>query len=123
MKSNTFTTLGVLIAGLILVAIGFYGATMLGGQSMGGFTAGSFFGTSNSQPSQASAKEALPLVLSSAQKNALISLGIDPAKAPSSISAAQQNCFIANLGEEEFATFKSGAVPSMLDYVKVKSCF
>ncbi len=120
---NTLTTLSVLLIGLLLVALGYFGATMLGGRSLGSFGGGSFFGSAKSEPSQTSTKEALPFALSSAQKNALISLGIDPARAPSSISPAQQDCFIANLGEEKFASFKNGAVPSALDYMKVKGCF
>lgn len=122
MKNNTLTTLSILLIGLLLVALGFFGATLLGGRSGSSFTPGFLFGAAKNEPTQASSKEVLPLVLSQAQKDALIKLGIDPARAPSSISPAQQDCFIANLGEEKFATIKNGGVPSVMDYMKVKSC-
>lgn len=117
MKNNTFTTLSVLLIGLLFVVLGFFGATMLNGSPMG-----SFFSSSKNDSNQTTSKEAIPFTLSQAQKDALISLGVDPARAPSSISGAQQNCLIANLGEQKFASFKNGAVPTVLDYMQVKKC-
>lgn len=60
--------------------------------------------------------------LSSAQVEALVGLGIDPAAVPTSISAEQEACFVAALGEASVAEIKAGAVPSALEFLKAKSC-
>lgn len=60
--------------------------------------------------------------LSSAQVEALVSLGIDPADVPSSVSAAQETCFVEALGEERVEEIKAGAVPGTLEFLKAKSC-
>jgi hypothetical protein len=60
--------------------------------------------------------------LSSAQVQALISLGIDPASVPSSISAEQETCFKGVLGEARVAEIKSGAVPSAFEFMRAESC-
>lgn len=60
--------------------------------------------------------------LSAAQKQALVAFGIDPATVPSSISAAQETCFVNVLGESRVSEIKAGAVPSALEFFKAKSC-
>lgn len=60
--------------------------------------------------------------LSEAQKQALVSLGIDPAAVPSSISPAQETCFVGALGEARVAEIKAGAVPNAIEFLKAKVC-
>lgn len=60
--------------------------------------------------------------LSNAQKQALVGLGIDPTKVPSSITAAQETCFIGTLGEARVVEIKAGAVPNAVEFLKAKSC-
>ncbi len=111
-----FSTLGVIFLGLILVAGGFYMATQSGWMPAGG----GFF--SSKTPATNVEGENTPFTLSAAQKQALIDMGIDPAKIPSSITATQKACFVSNLGEAKFAEVQSGAVPSVIDLAKVKAC-
>ena len=59
---------------------------------------------------------------SSAQVEALVSLAIDPAAAPSSISAEQEACFAGVLGEARVIEIKAGAVPSAFEFMKAESC-
>ncbi len=60
--------------------------------------------------------------LSEAQKQALVAAGIDPSKVPTSVSAAQETCFVAALGDAKVAEIKAGAVPSAMELLKAKSC-
>lgn len=60
--------------------------------------------------------------LSAEQKQALVAFGIDPATVPSSISPAQETCFINVLGNARVSEIKAGAVPSALEFFKAKSC-
>jgi len=60
--------------------------------------------------------------LSEAQKQALVSVGIDPSAVPDSISAEQESCFVSALGEARVAEIKAGAVPNALEFLKAKSC-
>lgn len=60
--------------------------------------------------------------LSAAQKQALVSFGIDPATVPSSISATQETCFVSVLGEARVSEIKAGAVPSAFEFFKAKTC-
>ena len=60
--------------------------------------------------------------LSAAQKQALVSLGIDPAAVPSTINSEQETCFVAVLGASRVGEIKAGAVPNALEFAKAKSC-
>lgn len=60
--------------------------------------------------------------LSEEQRQAIISIGIDPSSVPSSISVDQEVCFVGILGESRVAEIKAGAVPSTLEFLKAKSC-
>lgn len=60
--------------------------------------------------------------LSAAQVEALVSLGVDPESVPDSISAEQETCFVATLGEERVAEIKGGAVPGGLEFMRAQSC-
>ncbi len=61
-------------------------------------------------------------VLSEAQKQALVSIGLDPAVVPSTINAVQTECFVSVLGEARVAEIKAGAVPGLLEFAKAKAC-
>ena len=60
--------------------------------------------------------------LSEAQKQALISFGIDPTAVPSSLSAEQETCFINAFGEGRVTEIKAGAVPNAMEFFKAKTC-
>lgn len=60
--------------------------------------------------------------LSSAQMEALVSLGIDPEAVPSTISAEQETCFVEELGPQRVEEIKAGDVPNALEFVKARSC-
>ncbi len=60
--------------------------------------------------------------LSEAQRQALISLGIDPSAVPSSISEEQETCFVSVLGEARVSEIKAGAVPNAIEFYKAKAC-
>ncbi len=60
--------------------------------------------------------------LNAAQEKALETFGIDPATVPTSITPAQEACFIEKLGTSRVEEIKAGATPSMTDYFKAKSC-
>lgn len=60
--------------------------------------------------------------LSEAQKQALVSFGIDPTNIPNSISAEQETCFVGALGQARVVEIKAGAVPSGIEFFKAKGC-
>jgi len=60
--------------------------------------------------------------LSDAQKQALVSFGVDPSSVPNTISAEQENCFVSVLGEARVAQIRDGAVPSGIEFFKAKAC-
>lgn len=60
--------------------------------------------------------------LSDAQKQALVGLGIDPAKVPSSITSTQEACFVRALGAARVVEIKAGDVPNAVEFFKAKSC-
>lgn len=60
--------------------------------------------------------------LSDAQEKALETLGIDPAKVPTSITPEQEVCFTSILGAERVAQIKAGDIPTATEYFKAKSC-
>lgn len=76
----------------------------------------------NSSATPAAEVSDTEFTLNDAQKQALSSFGIDPASVPSSISAAQEGCFVAELGSERVAEIKASGTPSAIDFFKVKSC-
>ncbi len=60
--------------------------------------------------------------LNAAQEKALETFGIDPATVPTSITPAQEACFIEKLGASRVEEIKAGATPSMTDYFKANGC-
>ena len=119
---NNFTvvlsTLGVIFIGLILVAGGFYLATESGWT----LPTGGFFSKQAPSADTVVEGENTPFSLSEEQKQALVAMGVDPAKVPTSITPTQRACFVAGLGEDKFNEIQNGAVPSTFDLAKVKSC-
>ena len=73
-------------------------------------------------PVDVSATESSSFTLSDAQKQALVSFGIDPASVPSTISAEMEACFVRALGAPRVVEIKAGAVPGALEFFKAKSC-
>lgn len=134
--TQIFVTLGVIFLILILIGVYFfvtdpYGLKPLifGGsvptQSTSVSAQSESENTSENSDGSASDEEeasAGGFELSDAQVEALISLGIDPASVPSSISAEQEACFVSALGEERVAEIRVGAVPSALELLKAESC-
>ena len=124
MKNNLTTalsTLGIIFIALLLIAVGFYIASTMG-DGVGGYKMSPSFVEKKDTTNTQVATESTPFTLSDAQKQALISLGVDPKTVPTTITPAQQTCFIAKLGEAKFTEIKNGGVPSPLDFVKVKGC-
>jgi hypothetical protein len=72
--------------------------------------------------SSESATASVGFQLSDAQKQALVSFGIDPSTVPSSIDAKQEACFVSVLGQARVSEIKDGAVPSGVEFFKAKSC-
>lgn len=60
--------------------------------------------------------------LSEPQKQALVSLGIDPARVPASVTAGQEQCFVGALGEARVEEIRNGAVPNPIEFAKTKGC-
>lgn len=61
-------------------------------------------------------------VLSPAQENALESIGIDPASIPSSITPAQEACFVSILGQARVDQIKAGDTPTATEFFQARSC-
>ena len=60
--------------------------------------------------------------LSDAQRQSLISAGVDPSQVPANVTSTQEACFADVLGDVRVAEIKSGAVPSSIEFLKAKSC-
>lgn len=60
--------------------------------------------------------------LSSAQRQALIAMGIDPSSVPAQVSVEQEACFVQALGSGRVREIKAGAVPNAIELLKAKSC-
>lgn len=117
-----FVTLGVLFIVLLLMGIG-YSLSVTQGSDSANYavtpTADSSSDTANSSDSEA---DDTAFTLSTDQKQALSSFGIDPASAPSSISVEQEACLVAVLGLERVEEIKAGAAPSAADFFQANNC-
>ena len=60
--------------------------------------------------------------LNAAQEKTLETLGVDPASVPSSITPAQEKCFVSVLGASRVVEIKAGDTPSATEYFKAKGC-
>ncbi len=134
--TQIFVSLGVIFLLLILFAIYFFVADpyelkpLIFGSSAPTFqsnidsTTGSVGteGESEVTSPQTDTTASGGFALSEAQKQALVSFGIDPASVPASVSIEQEACFVAALGESRVAEVKAGAVPNALEFYKAKGC-
>lgn len=115
-------TLGVLFIVLLLVGVGFYLSTTLGSSTTGYSNAPANAVSSDTTDTSTGETGGTEFTLTDAQKQALSSFGIDPASVPSSISAEQEACFVAELGSERVGEIKAGGTPSAMDFFKAKGC-
>lgn len=78
---------------------------------------------SESQSSSGAAEaEVVPAItVNAAQAEALKSIGLDPSFI-STITPAQESCFVTILGAARVASIKAGAVPSASEFFSVRSC-
>lgn len=61
-------------------------------------------------------------LLSASQEKALQTIGVDPAKLPSTITPAMAACFETKLGAERTLQIKNGDSPTAIDFLKAQSC-
>lgn len=61
-------------------------------------------------------------LLTPSQEATLEKIGIDPAKLPTTITPAMEDCFVQTLGADRVNAIKSGASPTTIDLFKAKSC-
>lgn len=61
-------------------------------------------------------------LLTDSQEKTLESIGIDPAKLPTAITPAMEECFVNELGQDRVSEIKQGATPGLTDFYKAKSC-
>ena len=62
-------------------------------------------------------------LLTPAQEATLEKIGIDPAKLPTTITPAMEDCFIEKLGANRVEAIKTGQEsPNPIDFFKAKSC-
>lgn len=62
-------------------------------------------------------------LLSPTQEKVLQSFGVDLESLPTAITPAQEQCSVEALGADRVNQIKSGATPSITDYLKAKNCF
>lgn len=114
--TKVLVTLGVIFVLLMLVGMYFYATDPMNLKPM-------IFGIKSTElQGDNSNITASGFQLSEAQKQALVAAGIDSSKVPTSVSAAQETCFVAALGDAKVAEIKAGAVPSAMEFLKTKSC-
>ncbi len=130
---QAFFTLGAILLVIVLAGIYFIVADPYGlrpilfaNSPLEQSSSTSMSATANGADSEVntSSEEAMAggFILSTGQMEALVSLGIDPATVPSSISAEQEQCFVGELGEARVIEIKAGAVPSAMEFLSAKSC-
>ncbi len=91
MKNNLTTVLsafGIIFIALLLIAIGFYIASTMGNGVMG-YKMPTPFAEQKTTANTPAPTESVSFSLSDAQKQALISLGVDPKTVPATITPAQ----------------------------------
>ena len=77
--------------------------------------------TGSSTPTSGGTVEQNPN-LSTGQENALEAIGIDPGSLPSTITPAQEACFVAKLGAARVAEVQAGATPTAAEFFSAKGC-
>ncbi|OGY90759.1 MAG: hypothetical protein A3B30_02420 [Candidatus Komeilibacteria bacterium RIFCSPLOWO2_01_FULL_52_15] len=61
-------------------------------------------------------------LLSPAQEQALIKIGVDPAKLPTTITPQMEACFVQTLGQKRVDEIKKGAPPTPVDFFAARAC-
>lgn len=121
--THLFVALGVIfliiiIAGIVFIIADPYNIKPL----IFGSPATDNFSNSETNSTNESSSVSGEFSVSDAQKQALISFGIDPSVVPSSINAEQENCFVSVLGGARVGEIKNGAVPNAMEFLKAKAC-
>lgn len=128
-STQTFIIFGILL--LILIAFASYfliPTTSTRGVSETDRTSATTVEAEGSAETQADTQEANQaavaggFTLSENQVDALVSLGIDRASVPSTVSAEQETCFVETLGQDRVTEIKNGAVPSAIELMRAESC-
>lgn len=120
-----FTVLGVIF--FILIILGLYGwyANVFGLRTAwqsSGLSIGAMVNIATGNNGiKANNVDKNPL-LSAEQEAKLESLGIDPAKLPSTITPAMEVCFNQKLGIQRTNEIKQGSSPTAEDFLKAQSC-
>ena len=120
--NQIFVTLGVIFFILIIVATYFFITDPYNLKPLVFGSDGIFQTQSTSTTTADTAGADVGFTLSEPQKQALINLGIDPAKVPSLVTAEQEQCFVRTLGAARVSEIKNGAVPGPVEFVKAKGC-
>lgn len=81
--------------------------------------------TRNNSPTTSQPHEQVPdknPVLNQNQEAALKAVGIDPAAIPTQVSAEQENCFEATIGQERVNEIKAGDIPTAAEIFAGRNC-
>jgi hypothetical protein len=104
--------LGV-VAGIVLVVGGFYVLNnyIYQEKQVGDEVAGTSATSQGQHP-----------LLNDSQEQALKNLGIDPAKLPSALTSAQEECFIEKLGQVRVDEIIAGDTPTAMEVLNTAGC-
>lgn len=95
----------------VLVGIAFLVVNKLTGVNLGAVLSGKKIESSYDHP-----------LLSSSQEELLKSFGVDPATLPTTIPSNIEQCATDALGADRISQIKSGATPSLSDFLKAQNC-
>lgn len=115
-----FVTLGVIFFILLLIGVYFYITDPLNLKPI-------IFGSDLTVITEETAEPEDTIIdmnpaLNEKQEKALETFGIDPDTVPSSITPAQESCFIEILGQTRVNEIKAGDLPTATEYFKAQSC-
>lgn len=129
--TQIFVTLGVIFL-MIIIAAGYFFVTdpynlkpLIFGimdSQMGNNQAPLSTNSTDTTAPVAEGSAATEFTLSPAQREALISLGVDPALVPTSVSPEQEACFVSVFGAGRVDEIKAGAVPTVIEFVSANKC-
>jgi hypothetical protein len=117
-----FVTLGVIFLALILIGLYVWLADPFHVFSLGVSPTSLINGVTGRGKVKVDNIDKNPL-LTEDQEAQLESLGVDPAKLPSKITPAMQDCFIDKLEQERANQIVGGGAPTPTDFLKAQSCF
>lgn len=78
--------------------------------------------TSGSDTSDVSTTDKNP-ALSPTQEKALETVGIDPAKLPTTITPEMKACFVATLGAGRVTQIEQGSTPTPVEILQTRACY